>query len=334
MTDYLTPAVEVRDLCVGVAGRPSIVRDVSFQIGAGEMLGLVGESGSGKTMTGNAIAGLLPEGVIVTSGEILVGGEPRDRSAKAKRVDRSDLAMIFQNPMTSLNPTLRIGDQIAEVLRLRNRSLSKRQARAEAIEYLGWVGIPRAAERAASYPFEFSGGMRQRVVIAIALASDPKVLIADEPTTALDVTVQKEILSLIDGLRTELSLAVLLISHDLAVVGERCDRVQVMYAGELVESGSAAEVLGRPRHPYVRGLLRCTPEVAVQLGELQPLPGRVPAPHERADGCWFAPRCAQHIEACDAAHPELVAEATDVHAVRCIRSDEMKLVQRTEAVRL
>ena len=318
------PAVRVSGLTIGTDRGPdplTLVSDVSFSVLPGEMLGLVGESGSGKTLTGAAVAGLLPRGVRRVGGRIALDG----RSVEGQGIRRrpgDGLAMIFQNPMTSLNPSMRIGDQVAEAVRLHRPKITKRAAAAEALALLERVEITRTEERMRQYPFEFSGGMRQRVMIAIALATGPKVLIADEPTTALDVTVQQEVMDLIDRLRTEMGLAVLLISHDLAVVSERCDRLLVMYAGEIVESGAAHHVLHQPLHPYVDGLMRCIPERALKLGELRSLPGRVPAPDELPAGCRFAPRCDFVTDACVSAHP-LLEEAGPDRGVRCVRSKEI-----------
>ena len=318
------PAVRVNGLTIGTdRGHDSLtlVSDVSFSVRPGEMLGLVGESGSGKPLPGSAIAGLLPRGVRHVGGEIALDGRAYPGPG-ARRRSRDGLAMIFQNPMTSLNPSVRIGDQVAEAVRLHRPELSKRAAAAEALAILERVEITRAEERMRQYPFEFSGGMRQRVMIAIALATGPEVLIADEPTTALDVTVQQGVMDLIDRLRAEMGLAVLLISHDLAVVSERCDRLLVMYAGEIVESGTADHVLNQPLHPYVDGLMRCIPERALRLGELRSLPGRVPAPDDLPTGCRFAPRCDFVVDACTSTHPPL-EEAGSGRGVRCVRSGEI-----------
>ncbi|GAA3724747.1 oligopeptide/dipeptide ABC transporter ATP-binding protein [Spinactinospora alkalitolerans] len=322
-TGHREAAVRVSGLTLGTSRDRAplpLVSNVSFEVRPGEMLGLVGESGSGKTLTGSAVAGLLPRGVRRLSGEIELAGGLAEGEGVPRR-SRSDLAMVFQNPMTSLNPSVRIGDQVMEAVRLNRPKIPKREAGKEALAVLERVEIPRAEERMRQYPFEFSGGMRQRVMIAIAIATNPKVLIADEPTTALDVTVQQGVMDLIDRLRAELGLAVLLISHDLAVVSERCDRLLVMYAGEIVESGDARTVLDRPLHPYVDGLMRCIPEVALRLGELRSLPGGVPAPGDMPAGCRFAPRCGLRVDACVSAHPPL-EEVRPGRGVRCVRAGD------------
>ena len=236
------------------------VRDVSFDLEAGETLGIVGESGSGKSVCVSSLIGLVPAPPAVISGSAVFNGVdllacPRNR---LRAVRGSEISMIFQEPMTSLNPHHRVVDQVAEPLRI-HRGLSKRTARARAVEALEAVGIPDAAARARSWPHEFSGGMRQRVMIAMAMISEPKLLIADEPTTALDVTVQRQILELIDRLRRDLRTAVIFISHDLKVVAQVCSRIAVMRRGEMVERGETRRVMEHPEHPYTRGLLRCHP---------------------------------------------------------------------------
>ncbi|MFW0785437.1 ABC transporter ATP-binding protein [Gordonia sp. CPCC 206044] len=295
-----------------------LIDGVSFDLYRGEMVGLVGESGSGKSLTGSALAALLPTGVERSGGRVLVNGREVDDSAKTCP---DDVAMIFQNPMTSLNPSLRVGDQIAEAIRLRHRGMSRRESRRRAVDVLDRVEMNRPAERARQYPFEFSGGMRQRAMIGIAIAREPQVLVADEPTTALDVTVQKNILDLIDTLRTEMGLAVLLISHDLAVVSERSDRMMVMYAGQLVETGSTEPMLGAPMHPYLEGLLRCVPERAAESGELRPLPGQVLSLADAGPGCRFAARCELCTPECMAA-PVPLDTMSGGRQVRCIRPNE------------
>ncbi|MEV0971846.1 ABC transporter ATP-binding protein [Microtetraspora glauca] len=293
-----------------------LVTDVSFAVRRGEMVGMVGESGSGKSLTASAVAGLLPRGVRLARGAVEIDGRAAGTDATA-RTRHDGVAMVFQNPMTSLNPSMRVGDQVAEAIRLRRPGTSRRDARREAVEVLERVEITRPAERARQYPFEFSGGMRQRVMIAISIAHRPSVLVADEPTTALDVTVQRGVMDLLDRLRADMGLAVLLVSHDLALVGERCDRLLVMYAGELVEQGETENVLRRPLHPYVRALQRCTPEHAIAAGGLYSLPGRVPQAGEVRTGCRFAARCELRTAECDETHPTLDAYAPG-HLVRCV----------------
>lgn len=330
------PLLEVRDLCVGIPtvdGVLPAVTDVSFSIAAGEMVGVVGESGSGKSLTALALMGLLPAGVERTSGEVLVEGELRGGiGAKDQgKGRRAGMGMVFQNPMTSLNPAHRVGAQIAEAIRLQDSSVSRKSANAQAVELLRLVEINDPAGTARKYPHELSGGMRQRVVIAIALGCKPKILIADEPTTALDVTVQRSVLDLIDRIRVEFGLGVLFVSHDLPLISSRCERVLVMYAGEFVEAGRAHQVIVEPQHPYVDALMRCIPERALELGGVvQPLRGRVPRPGEHGAGCRFAPRCDFAVEQCQGSHPLLEAStrssgSESAHNVRCWRADEISL---------
>jgi peptide/nickel transport system ATP-binding protein len=301
------------------------VTDVSLSVHSGEMVGLVGESGSGKSLTGMAVMGLLDTGAVRTSGLILVNGQvfagpDRQELHKGRR---AGLAMVFQNPMTSLNPAMRVGWQVAEALRVHEPGLSRRAAWLRAVELLDLVKLGAARRVARQYPHQLSGGMQQRVMIAIALACKPRVLIADEPTTALDATVQQSIMILLHEIRAEFGLGILLISHNLPLVARRCDRLLAMYAGELVEVGSAAEVFDGPRHPYVHGLLECTPEFALQTGSLRSLEGRVPGPSEwNDDACRFAPRCAFVATKCHSSHPSITSIGSE-RWVRCLRSDEL-----------
>ncbi|HET7264196.1 MAG TPA: ABC transporter ATP-binding protein [bacterium] len=315
-------ALRVEDLTVafGDGGRP-VVRGVSFEIGPGEAFGLVGESGSGKSLTCRAILRLLPRGA-AAGGRVVYGGRPLldldDATMQALR--GSTIAMIFQDPMTALNPVLRVGDAIAQVISS-HEGAGTRAARTRALEMMERVGIRDAARRAAAYPHEFSGGMRQRIHIAMALAARPTLLLADEPTTALDVVVQAEILRLLDGLRREQGMSLLLVSHDFRVVAGLCDRIGVMYAGELVEVGSTRTVLRRPGHPYTVGLMNSLPE-AVAGERLRAIPGAPPDPNHLPRGCAFAPRCALAIDACRAA-PIALTETSAGHASRCIRTDDV-----------
>ncbi len=292
-------------------GPVRIVSDLSFDIGSGQTLSLVGESGCGKSVSVMAMLGLLPrrqwriearalrfEGLDLLDQETL-------RAVRGRRI-----GMIFQEPMTSLNPTMTIGEQISEVLRYHLR-LDRRAARAGTIRLLDRVRIPRAAERVDDYPFAFSGGMRQRVMIALALACSPALLVADEPTTALDVTVQAEIFALLRELQRETGTALLLITHDLGVVAEMADEVAVMYAGRIVERASTAALFVTPQHPYTIGLLGASPEWETRADRLTPIEGRVPLPSDRLDGCRFAPRCPFRIERCDEAVPPLAAMGVD-----------------------
>jgi oligopeptide/dipeptide ABC transporter ATP-binding protein len=330
------PVLDVAHLRTHFATDAGVVRaveDVSFNLYAGETVAIVGESGSGKSVTSLSIMGLLPN----PPGRI-VGGEIRFRTrdgtivdlaqltAKAmRRLRGRDLAMIFQEPMTSLNPVFRIGDQIAESASIHLR-LDRTAARKRALEMLELVEIPAARQRLDEYPHQLSGGMRQRVMIAMALACDPLLLIADEPTTALDVTIQAQILALLDKLRRDIGLAVLFVTHNLGVVAEIADRVVVMYNGRVVEQGDVGPLFAAPRHPYTRDLLACLPRRALDDRSARPgarrrlhaIPGQVASPLEPLPGCAFAPRCALVVPACNTAMPPLVDLASGQRS-RCIR---------------
>jgi oligopeptide/dipeptide ABC transporter ATP-binding protein len=297
------------------------VRDVSFSIGAGEVLGLVGESGSGKSITSLAIMRLLPAQARV-SGEIVFSenGAARDLAVLSdddmRRLRGSRIAMIFQEPMTALNPVMRVGEQIAEAVTAHNSS-SKRDAWQRAVEAMNDVAIPEAARRARDYPHQLSGGMRQRVMIAMAIVNRPQLLIADEPTTALDVTIQAQILELLAELRAKFGLAMLFISHDLAVVSQVADRVAVMYAGNLIELGAKRDIFQAAAHPYTRGLLQAVPDLKTDRSRpLQTIEGTVPALHAMPSGCAFEPRCGVRVPECARAMPPLVEVAAG-HWARC-----------------
>ena len=318
------PLLEVDRLAVHMPtadGRVPLVREVSFSIERGETLGIVGESGCGKTMTALALMGLLPDGAI-PSGRVLFDGEDLV-AAKEERLCQlrgNRLAMIFQEPMSALNPVHPIGRQIAESLIL-HRGLSRGEARAEAVRLLELVRLPEPRARLDQYPHQLSGGQRQRVMIAIALACQPDILIADEPTTALDVTVQAQILDLIHDLVEELGMALVLISHDLGVVGDITDRVLVMYAGRVVEGGPTVDLFHRRAHPYTRGLFAALPEPGRTRGSaLYAIPGTVPDPRQPQTGCAFADRCYLVEDACRAALPPMV-EVGPGHAALCRRTD-------------
>jgi peptide/nickel transport system ATP-binding protein len=312
--------LEVDHLCVQFftrRGTVQAVRDVSFDIRPGETLGLVGESGSGKSVTAQALLGLTELPGRITSGDVRWKGESlvHDAAATIERVRGREIAMVFQDPMTSLDPVFTIGMQIGEVLR-RHLGMSKKQAKERSVELLDLVGIANARQRVQQYPFEMSGGMRQRVLIAMALACEPELLIADEPTTALDVTIQAQILELIAELQQRLNVAVLLITHDLGVVAGLCDRVAVMYAGKLVEIASAADLYARPGHPYAAGLLRSTPRLDIVLDRLVAIEGAPPDLRSPPPGCAFAPRCPLADDRCRAEMPlltmkEAMATTTD-----------------------
>jgi len=307
--------LEVENLTVHFRTPRGVVQAVdsaSLTVGAGEMLGLVGESGSGKTVMSRAILGLTPRGAVETvSGSIRYHGrelcglpEPDLRKVRGR-----EIAMVFQDPMTALNPVMKIGTQISEPLR-QHLGLSRAQAHRRAVELLDQVGIPSPSQRASDYPHHLSGGMRQRVVIAIALSCEPTVLIADEPTTALDVTVQAQILDLLQRLQRERQMAVILVSHDLEVVGGRADRIAVMYAGRIVEQAPADALFAHPRMPYSAALLRSAPRLDLPgHSRLSAIPGRPPSPIDPPPGCRFAPRCDRAADRCRAEEPVLVAEA-------------------------
>jgi len=322
--------LEVEDLKTHFFTRDGVVRavdGVSFTIEPGETLALVGESGCGKSVTSLSILRLIasPPGRIV-SGAIRFDG--RDLLALSepdmRKVRGNDISMIFQEPMTSLNPVLTVGSQIAEALVL-HRGLARNAAAARAVEMLRLVNISEAARRATEYPHQMSGGMRQRVMIAMALACDPKLLIADEPTTALDVTIQAQILDLMLALKEKTGAAILLITHDLGVVAEMAQRVVVMYAGRKVEEAPVGELFARPRHPYTRGLLKSVPRLGSAKSARQPLaeiPGMVPSLREPMIGCAFAMRCAHATERCRAEAP-LLETKSDRHVVACWEADRL-----------
>ncbi len=305
------PLLEVEDLVIEFAtdaGPLRAVNGVSFSIGRGETVGLVGESGCGKTVTGLALLGLVPSppGRIVR-GSIRLGGEALTRKADAewRGIRGNRIAMIFQEPMTALNPVFRIGSQMTDVLR-RHQGLTRRQARTAAVEMLAKVGIPSPEQRIDEYPHQLSGGMRQRVMIAMALSCGPELLVADEPTTALDVTTQAQVLELMRRLQEEFGMAMLLVTHDLGVVAETCRRALVMYSGSIVEQAPVTELFARPRHPYTSGLLASIPRIRdTQVAELPVIEGMVPDLLQPPEGCRFAPRCPKAKDFCRLAAPEL-----------------------------
>ncbi|WP_051062595.1 ABC transporter ATP-binding protein [Ilumatobacter nonamiensis] len=326
--DRRSPVLSIENLTVELAGEHGHVRvldDVNFEIGARETLGLVGESGSGKTITALSVMGLLPKSARIPSGSIEMEGEQIVGCplSDLQRLRGSRMAMVFQEPMTSLNPAFTVGDQIGETVR-RHRGASRRAARARAVEMLDLVGIPNAARRVRSYPHEFSGGMRQRVMMAIALACEPALLIADEPTTALDVTIQAQLLDLLRDLQDQLDLALLFITHDLGVVADICDRVMVMYAGQVIEGADAETLFEHPEHPYTEGLLRAMPHIETRSGELFSIPGSPPAPLDRPPGCAFNPRCGYAEPTCTADAPPLRSIEPN-HTTRCLLAEKLRL---------
>jgi peptide/nickel transport system ATP-binding protein len=318
--DTQHPVLSVTDLTVRFKGAPANVVDaVSFKVQPGQTLAIVGESGCGKSVTSMALMGLLPDTANVSASasslldETLLGmSDDRLLDVRGNR-----MAMIFQEPMTSLNPVFTIGDQIAESV-IRHQGLSSKDARQRALQMLEKVRVPDAAQRLDAYPHELSGGMRQRAMIAMALANDPALIIADEPTTALDVTIQAQILSLIGNLQAETGTSMILITHDLGVVAEVADEVMVMYAGQVVESGSVKTLFDDPQHPYTIGLMGSMPSIGPREGRLATINGRVPTPAEMPGGCRFAGRCPFVITACREARPPLV-EVSPGHFAACIR---------------
>jgi peptide/nickel transport system ATP-binding protein len=308
------------------SGDVRAVRDISYTIDEGEFLGIVGESGSGKSVSSLAIMGLLPDTARVT-GEILYNGtsllDMNDR--RLSRIRGSEIAMVFQDPLSALTPVYTVGDQISEALRLHDKALSKQAAAARAVELLKVVGIPDPSRRATAFPHEFSGGMRQRAMIAMAIANDPRLIIADEPTTALDVTIQAQILEVLQKAKELTGAAVSLITHDLGVVAGQADRVAVMYAGKLVETGTVDQVFHAPTMPYTIGLLRSVPNIRTAgTHRLVPLEGRPPSLAKLPAGCPFAPRCPAAIDICRTEEPALVAhEGPDGHLSACHRAGEI-----------
>jgi peptide/nickel transport system ATP-binding protein len=318
--------LEVADLTVGFPGDDGLVqavRGVSYQLRRGEVLGIVGESGSGKSVTSMAVMGLLP-GSAKVSGSVRFGEQELLGASDAAltKIRGRRIAMIFQDPMTSLNPVYTVGYQIAEAVRA-HHDVSKDAALQRAGELLEIVRIPNARERLNSYPHELSGGMRQRVVIAIAMANDPDVIIADEPTTALDVTVQAQIMDALDTARRETGAAMVLITHDLGVIAGQADRVMVMYAGKLVESGSADDVFYTPRMPYTLGLLGSLPRLDRPSERLTPIPGAPPSLVNMPPGCPFTPRCPLAQEVCDEVEPPLAPTTGPDHTAACHFSGEL-----------
>ena len=305
------PLLEVKDLKVHFNTDDGIVKavdGVSYSVAPGETLGVVGESGSGKSVTSLTVMGLITSQQATISGEVIFQGQdllklPAD---EMRNIRGDKISMIFQDPMTSLHPFYKVGDQIAEAI-LQHQKVSKKGAFDQAVDMLGKVNIPRPEERAKQYPHEFSGGMRQRAMIAMALALNPDLLIADEPTTALDVTVQAQILDLIDRLREEFNAAVIIITHDLGVVAEHCDDIQVMYAGKAVEFGNTDDIYYRPLHPYTWGLLGSIPKLGEEKTDrLHPIRGLPPSLINVPPGCSFHPRCPYRFEPCDKEVPALV----------------------------
>jgi len=326
------PILSIRGLSTQFStpsGLLKAVQDVSLDVLPGECVGIVGESGSGKSVSFASVMGLIkPPGKIAAGEVIFDGTDLRKLSAEAlRRIRGKQIAMTMQDALTALNPAMTIEQQLLEVILAHDEDIAaqpywqkNRLARTRAVEVLALVGIPSAETRLKDYPHQFSGGMRQRIMIAIALACKPRLLIADEPTTALDVTIQAQVLELIASLRRKLGMSMVLITHDLGVVAEQCDRVVVMYAGQVVESGLTAQVIGAPRHPYTRGLLQATPRVEDLSAPVRPIPGTVPNLINFPAQCHFYSRCTQRTNACLAAIA--LTRHADAHDVRCIQIEE------------
>ncbi len=319
MTDMTQPVLSVRDLRVEFATRRGVLTaldGVSFEINRGEVLGVVGESGAGKSVTGSAVIGLIDPPGRIAGGEIRLNGERIDNlSPEAMRKVRGKrIGMIFQDPLTSLNPLYRVGRQIEETIRT-HTDLSAKAARQRAIDLLAEVGIPAPERRIDGFPHEFSGGMRQRVVIALALAAEPELIIADEPTTALDVSVQAQIITLLKRLGRDHGTAVMLITHDMGVIAEAADRVAVMYAGRVAEIGPVAAVVGDPLHPYAKGLMGAIPSLSHEADRLAQIPGAMPRLSAIPPGCAFNPRCPKVFARCTVDRPEPLTVGS--HRVAC-----------------
>jgi oligopeptide/dipeptide ABC transporter ATP-binding protein len=319
----IKPLLRVDGLTVSFHTRDGVVRaieDISFEVEAGQVLGIVGESGSGKSVTALSLLRLIPRDIAeISAGHVWFGGRDLTSISEAelRMVRGREIGMIFQEPMTSLNPIATIGTQLREPLKL-HLGMTSSPATSRAEELLNLVGIPKPRERLGQYPHELSGGMRQRVMIAMALACEPKLLIADEPTTALDVTTQAQILNLLRSLQSRLGLSILLITHDLGVVAEFADHVQVMYAGRAVEQSPVSELFARPAHPYTNGLLRTVADLEIDCARLSSIDGVVPSPRDLPIGCAFAPRCSFSDEVCVAARPPL-AQVSAARRCACVR---------------
>lgn len=315
--------LEVKNLTTSFKTERGVMKaidGINFRVNANEILGIVGESGCGKSVTCQSIMRLYDEKyTVILRGEILFKGENllKYSGRKMQSIRGDEISMVFQDALSALNPVMRVGDQIMEAIKLHNKGISKQEARERALNILKLVGIPAYKERFSQYPHELSGGMRQRVMIAIALVCKPSVLIADEPTTALDVTIQAQILSLITKLKEETGASTILITHDLAVVSETCDRVIVMYLGQIVEEADAREIFSNPKHPYTKGLMQSIPQMTEQKPErLYAIRGTVPLLNQIGQGCRFADRCEYVCERCRKEMPQL-QELENGHTVRC-----------------
>ncbi|MBM7600584.1 oligopeptide/dipeptide ABC transporter ATP-binding protein [Virgibacillus halotolerans] len=326
--DEATPLLEVNNLHTHFFTKSGVVKavdGVDFTINPGETLGIVGESGSGKSITAMSILGLIPSPPgKITEGEVIFKGEDllHKSERQMRKIRGKEIAMVFQDPMTSLNPVFTVEKQMMETI-LAHEPVSKKQAKQRAIELLDLVGIPDPRKRLKDYPHEFSGGMRQRVMIAMALSCNPSLLIADEPTTALDVTIQAQILELFKKMQTELNMAIVMITHDLGVVSEVCDRVMVMYAGKPVEYTETSHLFDRGKHPYTLGLMNSIPKISTEKQKLEAIHGSPPDLRYLPRGCSFAPRCKHAMESCLTIDPALKKIDTD-HYVSCLLYDEAK----------
>ncbi len=325
MTD---PVLSVRDLVVEIPTRKALlhpVDGVSFDISEGEVLGVVGESGAGKSLTGAAVIGLLEPPARVAAGEIRFRGRRIDTlpANEMRAIRGAQIGMIFQDPLTSLNPLYKVGDQLSETLRAHS-AMSASDAPKAAVELLDEVGIPGPETRVHQYPHEFSGGMRQRVVIALALAHKPALIIADEPTTALDVSVQAQIIALLKRLARDHRAAVMLVSHDMGVIAETCDRVAVLYAGRVAEIGPVAHVVSAPNHPYSQGLMASIPRIGARHTELAHIEGSMPRPGSVPPGCAFHPRCPHRFDPCDQERPDLMPGSGSAAACWLLRGGEAR----------
>lgn len=319
-------ALEVKDLHVAFStygGEIKAVRGVSFDLYKGETLAIVGESGCGKSVTSQSIMRLIPSPPgKITNGSVLFKGKDltKIKEAEMRELRGADISMIFQDPMTALNPTITVGEQIIEAIR-QHESISRTEAKKQALKMLNLVGIPNPSERLKHYPHQFSGGMRQRIVIAMALVCEPEVLIADEPTTALDVTIQAQILDLFKDIQKKTGVSIILITHDLGVVAQVADRVAVMYAGKIVEAGTRREIFYKPQHPYTKGLLNSVPRLDLEDDDLIPIMGSPPDLFSPPAGCPFTARCEYAMEVCSIAYP-FKTRLTNEHHVECWLQDE------------
>lgn len=314
--------LEVSNLTIGIKkGKKSLklVEDVSFSIKKGEVLGIVGESGCGKSLTCKAIPNLLPNGVSILSGSILFNGEQiNEKSFNIEKIRGQNISMIFQEPTKTLHPLKTIGNQVEEVLKI-HTNLNKKERKEKVIELLESVGIDHASSRVKQYPFQLSGGLCQRVVIAIAIALNPDLIIADEPTTALDVSVQKKILELLKELNKKMNCSIIIVSHDIGVVKEIADRVAIMYCGQIVEESSLEEIFNHPLHPYNKALMNCIPTISMDK-TLVPIKGSVPNPKDYSNLCRFYDRCEESIEKCKYKNPDMIKEGESY--VRCIKYEK------------